>query len=97
MMRSAQETSYDVRVWKTEKYQGRKHATHTVRWSVADARGDSPTALRLTPLKHGNVDRHWSTGHSLRDGEVTYSRRTLQNAFNGCRATAAPWWTWPHG
>jgi integrase len=29
------ETSYDVRVWKTEVYKGKKVTTHTVRWSVA--------------------------------------------------------------
>jgi integrase len=27
--------SYDVRVWKTEKYEGRKVTTYTVRWAVA--------------------------------------------------------------
>lgn len=29
------ETSYDVRIWKTEVYSGQRRSTHTVRWSVA--------------------------------------------------------------
>lgn len=29
------ETSYDVRIWKTEVYEGARRATYTVRWSVA--------------------------------------------------------------
>ena len=29
------ETSYDVRIWKTEVYEGARRTSHTVRWSVA--------------------------------------------------------------
>jgi hypothetical protein len=32
------ETSYDVRVWKTEVYKGARKTTHTVRWSVGGRR-----------------------------------------------------------
>jgi integrase len=36
------EMTYDVRVWKTEKYVGRKVTTYTVRWSVAGRRWKKP-------------------------------------------------------
>ena len=29
------DTSYDVRIWKTEVYEGARRTSHTVRWSVA--------------------------------------------------------------
>ena len=29
------ETSYDVRIWKTQIYRGARTTTHTVRWGVA--------------------------------------------------------------
>jgi integrase len=32
------DTSYDVRVWKTEVYKGARKTTHTVRWSVGGRR-----------------------------------------------------------
>lgn len=29
------ETSYDVRIWKTQVYRGARTTTHTVRWGAA--------------------------------------------------------------
>ena len=43
------ETTYDVRVWKTEKYVGKSVTTYTVRWSVAGRRGKSRTGRRRWP------------------------------------------------
>ncbi|WP_219416872.1 tyrosine-type recombinase/integrase [Pseudonocardia nigra] len=36
------ETSYDVRVWKIDVYEGARSTTHTVRWSVAGRRWREP-------------------------------------------------------
>ncbi|MEV4533398.1 integrase [Asanoa sp. NPDC049518] len=36
------DTSYDVRIWKTDVYQGKRANTHYVRWSVAGKRHKKP-------------------------------------------------------
>jgi len=35
---SERETSYNIKIWKTEKYEGKQVTTYTVRWSVAGRR-----------------------------------------------------------
>ena len=39
---SDRETSYDVKIWKTEKYQGKQVTSYTVRWLVAGQRHRRP-------------------------------------------------------
>jgi hypothetical protein len=41
------ETSYDIRIWKTQVYRGARTTTYTVRWSVAAGRGKSRSGRPL--------------------------------------------------
>ncbi|MFI5545595.1 hypothetical protein ACIA6E_17675 [Streptomyces sp. NPDC051815] len=56
------DTTYDVKLWKTSVYEGKKKTTHTVRWELADKEWRKPFATG--PL-----------AESFRSGLVTAARK----------------------